>query len=182
MQVTKQDFVLWANKVLLKNEIDNEKFELLCGYYVTMSARCEHAWLKHDIYYDGDYDFWRFDSVSSVLDEIWLDFTNAMKHYGEKNPYCKAGRVELSFVECDRIARRGQLIVAYRDIYELHWSNAQGFYYASKVYHYDGENALTKRGRWSAMSARDVNNLLGFELFVELKSNVEMRVMEKLSI
>jgi hypothetical protein len=176
MRISKEEFALWVNNVIAGDKLDNEQIKLPNGYYVTMSARCKCAYLKKGINYYGDYDFWRYGSTDSLIDEMWLDITNALTHDNDE-PYCKAGRVELSYVECDRIARHRQMIVAYRDIYRLQWSNAQGRYYATKMYHYDGELGLTKRGRWQTMKVEEINRMLGFDLFVT-ETIVKQKVME----
>jgi hypothetical protein len=177
MKVTKEEFALWVNATIAKDKLDDEQIKLPNGYYVTMSARCKYACLKKSTSCYGNYDFWRFNSIDSMIDEIWIDFVNSAKYDSDDKPYCKAGRVELTYTDCDRIARHGKLIVAYRDIYKLHWSNAQGRYYASKVYHSDGEVGITKRGRWIALTATEVNRILGFDLFAT-ETIVKQKILE----
>jgi hypothetical protein len=180
MKVTYEEFKTWVNKVISENGHDFVEFELENGYYVTMCAFCKYANLMKDCHYYGSYDFWRFATTDCMVAEIWLDAQNAIKHDSDKSPYCKAGRVELTYVECDRIARHGELIVAYRDIYELRWSDAQGRYYASKLYHYDGVLGLTSRGRWNTFTPKAINNMLGFDLFCTSNIVVE-KVLEKMN-
>jgi hypothetical protein len=175
--VTKQEFAQWVNNVIADNSTDIAEMQLIGGYRVTMAAVDKYAYLKKGLNYYGDYDFWRFGSIEAMIDEIWLDFSNSIEHDKDCAPYCKAGGVELTYTECDRIARQGKLIVAYRDIYRLQWSNAQGRYYATKMYHYDGELGLTKRGRWVSLTPREVNHLIGFELFAT-ETIVEQKVKE----
>lgn len=82
--------------------------------------------------------------------------------------YLKAGRVELSREEVQEFVDAGRVyIVAYRDIYFIDWSNNAGRYYARKIYTKYGDLPLTKRGRFFAYTAKDVNNLLEFDLLAE---------------
>lgn len=82
--------------------------------------------------------------------------------------YLKAGRVELSREEVDKLVEAGRVyIVAYRDIYVIDWCNNMGRYYARKIYTKFTDLPLTKRGRFFAYTAKWVNDLLGFQLLAE---------------
>jgi hypothetical protein len=82
--------------------------------------------------------------------------------------YLKAGRVELSREEVEEFVDAKRVyIVAYRDIYFIDWCNNMGRYYARKIYTKFTDLPLTKRGRFFAYTAKDVNNLLEFDLLAE---------------
>lgn len=82
--------------------------------------------------------------------------------------YLKAGRVELIREEVQEFVDAGRVyIVAYSDIYFIDWCNNMGRYYARKIYTKITDLPLTKRGRFYAYTAKDVNNLLGFDLLAE---------------
>lgn len=86
----------------------------------------------------------------------------------KKEIYLKAGRVELSREEVEAFADAKRVyIVAYRDIYFIDWCNNMGRYYARKIYTKFTDLPLTKRGRFFAYTAKDVNNLLKFDLLAE---------------
>lgn len=82
--------------------------------------------------------------------------------------YLKAGRVELSRKDVEELVESNRVyIVAYRDIYFIDWCNNMGRYYARKIYTKFTDLPLTKRGRFYAYTAKDVNNLLEFDLLAE---------------
>lgn len=85
-----------------------------------------------------------------------------------KEIYLKAGRVELSREEAQEFVDANRVyIVAYRDIYFIDWCNNMGRYYARKIYTKFTALPLTKRGRFFAMDAKSVNDLLEFQLLAE---------------
>jgi len=81
----------------------------------------------------------------------------------------KIGSVELTEREAFRLYEEHKYIVAYKRVFELRYSAAQGRVYGSQIYEvpYRGQCGLTKRGRFFAMSAKEVNHLLGFRLVNE---------------
>lgn len=82
--------------------------------------------------------------------------------------YLKAGRVELSLEEVQEFVDAKRVyIVSYRDIYFIDWCNNMGRYYARKIYTKFTDLPLTKRGRFFAYTAKDINNLLEFDLLAE---------------
>lgn len=58
-------------------------------------------------------------------------------------------------------------IIKYRDIYYLQTANykTEPKFKASKVWHTNDELPFTKRGRYYTMNYKQVNNLLGQEIF-----------------
>lgn len=76
----------------------------------------------------------------------------------------KIGGVELTPQEAEKYYFEGKYIVTRTRIYQLFYSNAQKRVYGQSIYHSDG---MTKRGRFFAMSGRDVNHLIGFKLVNE---------------
>jgi hypothetical protein len=53
-------------------------------------------------------------------------------------------------------------IVAFKSVYQPHFSASQGQYYAREVYH--SSQPLTRPGRFYHMDAAAVNHLIGHEL------------------
>lgn len=79
----------------------------------------------------------------------------------------RVGNVELLPTEAYELYESGKYIVTYKTIYQLHYSNAQKRVYGSKIYNATGN--MTLRGRWFALDAECINNLLGFKLLIESK-------------
>lgn len=78
----------------------------------------------------------------------------------------KVGPVELNSKRAEMVMNHGGYIVAYRTVYQLHYSKNAG-YYGSKVFYADRNKyplPLTKRGRYIAAGPIDVNRLIGFKL------------------
>lgn len=73
----------------------------------------------------------------------------------------RIGNVELTPDHAFRLYSEKRYIVTYSKIYALHYSNAQKRVYGSVVYSHKG---LAKRGRFHAMTAEEVNHLIGFPL------------------
>lgn len=74
----------------------------------------------------------------------------------------KIGNVELTEEEAYRLYTERKYIVTYSRIYQLHFSeNLKGNIYGTEIYYCKG---MARRGRYFAMDANTVNNLLGFEL------------------
>lgn len=74
----------------------------------------------------------------------------------------RIGTVECLPEEAAAAYERGLYIVAYRRIYQVNYSAAQGRYYGQEVY-YSAE-PLTRRGRFFRMTGEAVNHLIGHEL------------------
>lgn len=74
----------------------------------------------------------------------------------------KIGNVELLPEEAAAAYERGLYIVAYRRIYQVNYSAAQGRYYGQEVY--CSAEPLTRRGRFFRMTGEAVNHLIGHEL------------------
>ena len=73
----------------------------------------------------------------------------------------KIGGVELTEEIARRFFEEGKYIVTYSKIYQIFWSAAQKKFYGMEIYH---SPRMTQRGRFFAMSAESVNNLIGFQL------------------
>ena len=85
-----------------------------------------------------------------------------------KYDYKVGGRIELTAQEVNEYYQQGKIyLTAYRDIYEIRWSNAQGKYNFPRVYRHLGTLPLTLKGRYFPMTAKDVNNLIKTPLFNE---------------
>lgn len=84
----------------------------------------------------------------------------------------KIGNVELTETEAEEMYFNHKYIVQYRKIYQLGWCsnyiNSNGTYGGVYGYLiYTSEKPLTKRGRFFALTAAEVNNLLGFKILIE---------------
>ena len=85
-----------------------------------------------------------------------------------KYDYKAGGRIELTAKEVEQYYTEGKIyLTAYRTIYEIRWSNAQGKYYFPQVYKHFGALPLTLRGRYFALTAKDANQLIKHQLFNE---------------
>nr|DAG43310.1 MAG TPA: hypothetical protein [Caudoviricetes sp.] len=76
----------------------------------------------------------------------------------------RIGSVELTPEEAAAAYERGLYIVAFRRVYQVNYSAAQGRYYGQEVYYSADPLPLTRRGRYISMSAAEVNRLIGHEL------------------
>ena len=76
----------------------------------------------------------------------------------------KIGNVELLPQEAAEVYERGLYIVAFRRVYQVNYSAAQGRYYGQEVYYSADSLPLTRRGRYVSMTAAEVNRLIGHEL------------------
>lgn len=81
-------------------------------------------------------------------------------------PFASVGPVELFEQQINEYLEAGtRYIVAYKKVYEIVTANYKpGFVPFRGQLVYSSSEALTRRGRYYAMSAKAVNNLLGFEL------------------
>ena len=62
----------------------------------------------------------------------------------------------------------GLYIIAYRSVYQPHFSANSSSYYAKEVYRHSGEIPLTKRGRYFHQTAEEVNSMIDMQLLAEL--------------
>lgn len=78
----------------------------------------------------------------------------------------KIGSVELTEAEAARLYADGKYILTYSKVYQIHYSVAQGCYYGTVIYSKPtrGGCGFTRRGRFFAMSAREINEAIGVEL------------------
>lgn len=76
----------------------------------------------------------------------------------------KIGRVELTEKECEQYYDNNLYIVTYSKIYQIMYSTAQKRYYGHTVYSNNG--GMTRRGRFYAITAREINRFLGFNLLI----------------
>lgn len=76
------------------------------------------------------------------------------------NIYCKAGRVELTKEDAERIYTENKYICTSTAIYQPHFSQAQNRIYFTKISDYKG---LAGRGRFYTLTAEQINNVMGFE-------------------
>jgi len=80
----------------------------------------------------------------------------------------KIGNIELTEKEANQFYfDKKRYIVSYRRIYQLNWCENYkhgGGVYGTEIYYHKGDLPLTKKGRFFAMTAEQVNKLLGFNL------------------
>ena len=74
--------------------------------------------------------------------------------------YCKAGRVELTKEDAERIYANKQYICTSTAIYQPNFSQAQNRIYFTKIADYKG---MARRGRFYALTAKEINDVMGFE-------------------
>lgn len=74
----------------------------------------------------------------------------------------RIGSVELTPEEAAAAHERELYIVAFRRVYQVNYSAAQGRYYGQEVYY--SADPLTRRGRFFRMTGEAVNRLIGHEL------------------
>lgn len=81
----------------------------------------------------------------------------------------KIGPVELLEEEARKMYSENKYIVTYTKIYQIHFSQAQNRFYGSCIYTYDrkGGPGMTRRGRFYALPASEVNRLVGCPLVRE---------------
>lgn len=84
-----------------------------------------------------------------------------------KNNTVKIGNVELTDNEALKLYKEHRYIVTYKSVYQLFYSQNVGGVYGNKIYYHYNTLPLTKRGRFYAMTAREVNKLIGHEILIE---------------
>lgn len=86
----------------------------------------------------------------------------------------KVGTIQLMNSELNDLYFSGKrFIVAYRKVYAIDWCsnyvNPDGTYggaYGHEIHYHAGKLPLTKRGRWTAKTAEEVNRLIGYDLLI----------------
>ena len=76
------------------------------------------------------------------------------------NIYCKAGRVELTKEEAERMYAEKRYICTSTAIWQPQYSQAQGRIYFIKISDYKG---LANRGRFYTLTAEQINHIMGYE-------------------
>lgn len=84
----------------------------------------------------------------------------------QRHEVVKIGRVELFPEEAQEAYERGLYIVAFRRVYQIHYSAVQRQYYGHQVYYSTDACPLTRRGRYIAISGAEVNRLIGYNLLI----------------
>ena len=80
----------------------------------------------------------------------------------------KIGRVELSNEEAFKLYQDEKYIVQYKDVYQLHYSNAQKQVYGQLIYKKGKEELpFTKRGRFITTDGKGLNKLIGRKIVNE---------------
>lgn len=83
----------------------------------------------------------------------------------ENKVYCKAGRVELTKEDAEKIYNNKKYIVTSYAIFQPHFSQAQNRYYFSKIADIKG---MAKRGRYYTLTAKEINHVLGYKYLREI--------------
>ena len=78
--------------------------------------------------------------------------------------YCRAGNVELTKEDAERIYNNHLYIVSYSGIYQPHFSQAQNRIYFTQICMNKG---MARRGRFYRLSAKEINHIMGFEYLNE---------------
>lgn len=81
----------------------------------------------------------------------------------------KAGNVELTEAEAEKIYKEKRYIVTFSKIYAIRFRENAG-YYAEEIYKNPVRSGVgfVRRGRFHAMVASDINHFLGFSLLQEV--------------
>ena len=77
----------------------------------------------------------------------------------------RIGKVELYEEEAAKIYSEGKYIITCSRVYAVHYSNAVG-YYGSEL-HYKPRARYTRPGRFFTLTAKQINDVLGFSLLNE---------------
>ena len=81
--------------------------------------------------------------------------------------YCKAGRVELSEQEAIRIYSERKFIVTSYGIFQPKWHDNQPLQRVS-FFQISSIKGLAKCGRWHALTAEEINHIVGEEWLTSL--------------
>lgn len=80
----------------------------------------------------------------------------------------KIGSIKLTEKEANDLYFSGKrYICSYRKVYQLNWCvnyAPRGGVYGTEIYYHQGDLPLTKRGRFLAVNAERVNQLIGHNL------------------
>ena len=80
----------------------------------------------------------------------------------------KVGTVELYKSEAEKLYHEGKYIVQYNKIFQIMYSIAQNQYGGYLLYRKPEKGmGFTKRGRFVAMTGKQVNEMLGLKLVIE---------------
>ena len=74
----------------------------------------------------------------------------------------KLGPVEMYEHEAAAAYAAGKYLVTYKTVYQIHFSQAQGWHYATPVY--SSTVPLAKRGRFHLLTGKEINTLIGHDL------------------
>ena len=110
------------------------------------------------------------DQINNTFDSTILSVPDGYALYKNENNVTRQSiTVPAEYLDdlCD-LYDRNAYIVKYRTIYEAR-RTAQGNATLAEVYRKANGIPLTKRGRWHCMSAKDVNELIGYKLFNEVE-------------
>ena len=108
--------------------------------------------------------------MNNMFDNTILSIPDGFALYKNENNITKQGiTVPAEYLDdlCD-LYDRNAYIVKYRTIYEAR-RTAQGNATLAEVYRKADGIPFTKRGRWYCMSAKEVNELIGYKLFNEVE-------------
>ncbi len=80
----------------------------------------------------------------------------------------RIGRVELTEDDARKLHEAGKYILTYSKVYAVCYSENAG-YYGHEVYRTvtKGQGGMCRRGRFHALTAAEVNNILGYKLLNE---------------
>lgn len=81
----------------------------------------------------------------------------------------RIGPVELTLEDAQKMYEEKKYIVTYTKIFSIKYSQAQKRFYGLCMYTYDrkGGPGMTRRGRFYALPACEVNRLVGYNLILE---------------
>ena len=85
------------------------------------------------------------------------------KYFGNENIE-KIGNVELTRSEAEQLYSENKYIVTYSRIFQIFFSETQNSFYGHELYYKPG---MAGRGRFYALTGKEINNLLGFALVNE---------------
>ena len=101
----------------------------------------------------------------------YSDWTREYNKAKETNSFIKLAGIEFFGAELEELMQSNErYIIKYRSIYYLspanYKDNGKPKFKVEEVYKHTGILPLTKRGRFHTMNYKQVNNLIGQELFI----------------
>lgn len=93
---------------------------------------------------------------------MFTNFSDRPEKVNTAGAIVKLGPVEMYEREAAALYQAGKYVVASRCVYQIHYSQAQQRYYASRVFCSD--SMLTRRGRFHTLTGKEVNALIGYDL------------------